>query len=87
MRSMPYLVRHPSGVYYAQRKVPERLQAAVPRVLKNGKRRQVFLTLVAERRRESADAWLFPLVSPEKGRAGVKAWSKWWVAICENEWV
>jgi hypothetical protein len=30
-------------VYYAQRKVPERLQAAVPRVLKNGKRRQVFL--------------------------------------------
>jgi integrase len=37
-----------------------------------------FLRFVAERQRESADAWLFPQVSPEKGRAGVKAWSKWW---------
>src|ERR1700730_18561705 len=43
MRSMPYLIKHPSGVYYAQRKVPERLQSAVPQVLKNGKKRQVFL--------------------------------------------
>lgn len=38
-----------------------------------------FLALVADRRRESGDdAWLFPLISPETGRAGVKAWSKWW---------
>jgi integrase len=37
-----------------------------------------FLQFVAERRREGADAWLFPRVSPETGRAGIKAWSKWW---------
>jgi hypothetical protein len=43
MRSMPYLIKHPSGVYYAQRKVVERLQAAVARVLGNGKDRQVYL--------------------------------------------
>lgn len=38
-----------------------------------------FLEFVAERRREDGDdAWLFPLVSPKTGRAGIKAWSKWW---------
>jgi integrase len=37
-----------------------------------------FLKFVAGRRREGTDAWLFPLVSPEKGCAGVRAWSKWW---------
>jgi integrase len=37
-----------------------------------------FLKFVAERRSESLDAWLFPLVSPATGRAGIKAWSKWW---------
>ena len=37
-----------------------------------------FLSFVAKRRRESSDAWLFPLISPETGRSGVKAWSKWW---------
>jgi integrase len=36
-----------------------------------------FLDYVAERRRESEKAWLFPLVAPEK-RGGLKAWSKWW---------
>jgi len=40
---MPYLIKHASGVYYAQRKVPERLQTAVPRVLKNGRERLIFL--------------------------------------------
>ena len=43
MRLMPYLIQHPSGTYYAQRKVPERLQAAVPLVLKNGRDRQAYL--------------------------------------------
>jgi hypothetical protein len=43
MRAMPHLIKHPSGVYYAQRKVPERLQTVVPQVLKNGKKRQVYL--------------------------------------------
>jgi integrase len=37
-----------------------------------------FLKFVVERRRESPDAWLFPLISLASGRAGVKAWSKWW---------
>jgi integrase len=36
-----------------------------------------FLQFVAERRREGAEAWLFPRISPETGRAGIKAWSKW----------
>lgn len=37
-----------------------------------------FLQFVAERRRDGgADAWLFPDLLPEKGRAGIKAWSKW----------
>jgi integrase len=36
-----------------------------------------FLQFVAKRRREGADAWLFPRISPETGRAGIKAWSKW----------
>ena len=40
---MPYLIRHPSGVYYAQRKVVERLQVAVARVLKSRKARQAYL--------------------------------------------
>jgi integrase len=40
-------------------------------------RRLGFLDYVAERRRESEKAWLFPLVAPEK-RGGLKAWSKWW---------
>lgn len=43
MSGMPYLIKHASGVYYAQRKVPERLQTAVPQVLKNGRKRQVYL--------------------------------------------
>jgi hypothetical protein len=43
MSAMPYLIKHPSGVYYAQRKVPKRLQTAVPKVLKNGRKRQVYL--------------------------------------------
>jgi hypothetical protein len=43
MSAMPYLIKHASGVYYAQRKVPKHLQTAVPKVLKNGKERLVFL--------------------------------------------
>jgi integrase len=43
MSAMPYLIKHDSGVYYAQRKVPKRLQTAVAKVLKNGKERLVFL--------------------------------------------
>jgi integrase len=43
MSGMPYLIKHASGVYYAQRKVPERLQTAVPQVMKNGRKRQVYL--------------------------------------------
>jgi integrase len=39
-----------------------------PQLIKLG-----FLKFVAERRREGDDAWLFPLVLPEKGRMGVRA--------------
>jgi integrase len=37
------LLRHPSGIYYARKAVPERLQEAVAQVLDNGKERQAFL--------------------------------------------
>jgi hypothetical protein len=43
MRSMPYLIQHTSGVFYAQRKVPERLQVSAARVTKSTRPRLVFL--------------------------------------------
>jgi hypothetical protein len=43
MRSMPYLIQHPSGVFYAQRKVPDRLQVSAARVTKSTRPRLVFL--------------------------------------------
>jgi len=42
MRSMPYLIKR-KNVYYAQRKVPKGLEAAVAVVLRQGKKRQSFL--------------------------------------------
>jgi integrase len=37
-----------------------------------------FLKFVEDvRKRDGEKAFLFPLVAPDKGRAGVKAWSKW----------
>lgn len=43
MRAMPGLIKDRHGTYYAQRKVPERLQEAVARVLNSEKPKQVFL--------------------------------------------
>lgn len=43
MRAMPGLIKDRHGTYYVQRKVPERLQEAVARVLNSEKSRQVFL--------------------------------------------
>ncbi|RQH12453.1 site-specific integrase [Bradyrhizobium sp. RP6] len=40
---MPGLIQDRYGTYYVQRKVPERLQEAVARVLNSGKSKQVFL--------------------------------------------
>ena len=37
------LIKNQHGTWYAQRKVPERLQVAVARGLGNGKSKQVFL--------------------------------------------
>jgi integrase len=50
----------------------ERVVPIHPELVKLG-----FLKYVAERRRDGADAWLFPLIAPEKGRARLSAWSKW----------
>jgi integrase len=37
-----------------------------------------FLKFVDDvRKRDGLNAWLFPLVAPEKGRAGIGAYSKW----------
>jgi hypothetical protein len=43
MRALMGLIKDRHGTYCAQQKVPERLQAAVARVLGNGKARQVYL--------------------------------------------
>ncbi|UGX91785.1 hypothetical protein G6321_00039540 [Bradyrhizobium barranii subsp. barranii] len=43
MRALMGLIKDRHGTYYAQRKVPERLQKAVARVLNSGRGRQVFL--------------------------------------------
>lgn len=51
----------------------ERVVPAHPEVIRLG-----FLGYVEERRKaDGADAWLFPSVSPDKGRAGVPAFSQW----------
>jgi integrase len=43
MRALMGLIKDRHGTYYAQRKVPERLQEAVARVLDSGRDRQAFL--------------------------------------------
>lgn len=43
MRAMRDLIKDRHGTWYAQRKVPERLQAAVARVLNSGRAKQVYL--------------------------------------------
>jgi hypothetical protein len=43
MRALMGLIKDRHGTYYAQRKVPERLQEAVALVLNSGRDRQVFL--------------------------------------------
>lgn len=43
MRALMGLIRDRHGTYYAQKRVPDRLQEAVARVLKSDKPRQVFL--------------------------------------------
>jgi hypothetical protein len=43
MRALMGLIKDRHGTFYAQRRVPERLQEAVARVLNSAKPRQVFL--------------------------------------------
>jgi integrase len=51
----------------------QRVVAVHPQLVKLG-----FLSFVNEvRQRDGKNAWLFPLVAPEKSRAGVAAYSKW----------
>jgi len=51
----------------------ERVVPVHPEVIRLG-----FLSYVDARRRDDgADAWLFPSVAPDRGRAGVPAWSQW----------
>jgi len=51
----------------------ERVVPVHPEVIRLG-----FLGYVEARRRtDGADAWLFPSVAPDRGRAGVPAWSQW----------
>jgi hypothetical protein len=55
MHSMPYLIKNTAGVWCVQRKVPERLQVAVARVLGGKKAAQVYLkrSLGTKDRREA----------------------------------
>ncbi|MGY3119778.1 integrase [Bradyrhizobium sp. S3.14.4] len=51
----------------------ERVVPVHPEVIRLG-----FLSYVEARRKaDGPDAWLFPSVSPDRGRAGVPAWSQW----------
>jgi integrase len=50
----------------------QRVIAIHPQLVKLG-----FLKLVDDVRRESVNAWLFPLIAPDRGRSGVAAYSKW----------
>jgi hypothetical protein len=43
MRALMGMIKDRHGTYYVQRRVPERLQQAVARVLNSGRDRQVFL--------------------------------------------
>ena len=55
MRTMPYLIQNSAEVWCVQRKVPERLQAAVARILGGKKPTQVYLkkSLATKDRREA----------------------------------
>jgi integrase len=55
MRTMPYLIKNTAGTWCVQRKVPEKLQAAVARVLGSKKSRHVYLkkSLGTQDRREA----------------------------------
>jgi hypothetical protein len=55
MHTMPYLIQNSAGVWCVQRKVPERLQAAVARILGGKKQTQVYLkkSLATKDRREA----------------------------------
>ena len=55
MHSMPYLIQNSARVWCVQRKVPERLQAAVARILGGKKPTQVYLkkSLATKDRREA----------------------------------
>nr|WP_246820900.1 site-specific integrase [Bradyrhizobium iriomotense] len=51
----------------------ERVVPVHPEVMRLG-----FMSYVAARgEADGQDAWLFPSVSPDKGRAGIPAWSQW----------
>src|ERR1700722_5433006 len=55
MRTMPYLIKNTAGTWCVQRKVPDKLQAAVARVLGSKKPRHVYLkkSLGTQDRREA----------------------------------
>jgi len=43
MRAMPYLIKNSAGVWCVQRKVPQKLEVAVARVLGGKKDKQAYL--------------------------------------------
>ena len=55
MHAMPYLIKNSAGVWCVQRKVPERLQAAVARIMGSKKPTQAYLkkSLATKDRREA----------------------------------
>ncbi|SHG26348.1 hypothetical protein SAMN05443248_0933 [Bradyrhizobium erythrophlei] len=55
MHSMPYLIKNPAGTWCVQRKVSEKLQAAVARILGGKRSTQVYLkkSLATKDRREA----------------------------------
>ena len=60
-------------------KASERVVPLHPELVRLG-----FLSYVAERARDGADAWLFPPVAPDQRRA-LSAWSKWFGHYLRNQ--
>jgi integrase len=71
--SLLYFVTERARGKRVKTEASERVVPVHPEVIRLG-----FLSYVdARRSADGSDAWLFPSVSPEQGRAGVPAWSQW----------
>jgi integrase len=77
--SLLYIVSKRRAGKRVKTKASERVVPIHPELVRLG-----FLDYVAQRSRDSADAWLFPPVAPDQRRA-LSAWSKWFGHYLRNQ--